>query len=104
VLARVFDEADPIVWVRVHDFQVESLKEIALRMLRHTPYYLHTSELTPGVAVPGDIRPHVFTGVVSILVCHANKGAHDLAKEVKAAAEEGGVVAHLRLQQMRRKG
>ena len=31
-------------------------------------------------------------GIVRIprlLVCHANKGAHDLAKEVKAAAEEG---------------
>ena len=89
VLARVFDEADPIVWVRVHDFQVESLKEIALRMLRHTPYYLHTNELTPGVAVPGEIRPHGFTGVVTILVCHGNKGAHDLAKELKAAEAEG---------------
>ena len=90
VLARVFDEAKPIVWVRVHDFQVESLKEIALRMLRQVPYYaLHTSELTPGVAVPGEIRPHGFTGVVTILVCHGNKGAHDLAKELKAAEAEG---------------
>jgi len=90
VLARVFDEAKPIVWVRVHDFQVESLKEIALRMLRQVPYYaLHTSELTPGVAVPGEIKPHGFIGVVTILVCHGNKGAHDVAKEVKAAAEEG---------------
>ena len=58
MLARVFEEADPIVWVRVNAFQLESIKEIALRMLCQVPYYaLHTSELAQGVTVPGEIGP-----------------------------------------------
>jgi len=90
VLACVFDEADPIVWVRVHDFQVESLKEIALRMLRHTPYYArHNSELAPGVAVPGEVGPFALSSPITVLVCRDNKGAFDVAREVKAVAREG---------------
>ena len=90
MLARVFEEADPIVWVRVNAFQLESIKEIALRILRQAPYYaLHTRELAPGVTVPGEIGPRGFTGLVTILVCRDNKGALDVAKEVKAEAEEG---------------
>ena len=90
VLTRVFEEAEPIVWVRVHDFQLESLKEVALRMLRQSPYYsLHLNELASGVTVPGEIGSHGFTGLVTILVCRENEGAHDVATEVKAAAAEG---------------
>ena len=91
MLARVFEEADPIVWVRVNAFQLETIKEIALRMLCQVPYYaLHTSELAQGVMVPGEIGPRGFTGlVVTILVCRDNKGALDVAKEVKAEAEGG---------------
>ena len=39
VLEKVFDHDDnpPIVWVRVQDFQNESLKLIALRVLRQLP-------------------------------------------------------------------
>ena len=91
MLARVFEEADPIVWVRVNAFQLETIKEIALRMLCQVPYYaLHTSELAQGVMVPGEIGPRGFTGlVVTILVCRDNKGALDVAKEVKAEAQVG---------------
>ena len=40
MLARVFEEAAPIVWVRLNAFQLESLKAVALRhgkQLRLTP-------------------------------------------------------------------
>ena len=40
-LASVFAE-EPIVWVRVHDFQVQSLKAVASRVLVHLPSRLRS--------------------------------------------------------------
>ena len=91
ILARVFEEAKPIVWVRVNAFQLESLKAIALRMLLHSPYYAsRPAELGAGLTVPGEAGPVTFSGPVTILVCRGNKGAFGIADEVKAAAGEGG--------------
>ena len=90
LLSRIFEETEPIVWVRVYDFQLESLKEISLRMLRNMPIYaLQQTSLAQGVTVPGEIEPHCFTDRVTILVCNNNKGALALAEEVKRAAVEG---------------
>ena len=44
MLACVFEKVEPIVWVRVNAFQLESLKAIALRMLQHSPYYSSLSQ------------------------------------------------------------
>ena len=91
MLARVFEEAKPIVWVRVNAFQLESLKAIALRMLLHSPFYAsRPAELFAGVTVPGEAGPVAFSGSVTILACRGNKGAFGVADEVKAAAREGG--------------
>jgi len=76
VVAAVFEEQDPVVWVRVHAFQLESLKAIALRMLGHFPAQLHSrrslsvhqAELAAGVMVPGEVGPYAFRGPVTILV------------------------------------
>ena len=88
-LAKIFGEP-PVVWVRVHAFQLESLKAIALRMLRCTPVYLHHAAiLAGGVAVPGQVGPHVFQRLVTIFVCRGNDGALNVAAEVAAAAREG---------------
>ena len=103
VVAAVFEEQDPVVWVRVHAFQLESLKAIALRMLGHFPAQLHSrrslsvhqAELAAGVMVPGEVGPYAFRGPVTILVCRGNDGAFPLAEEVKGEADEayGGVVS-----------
>ena len=112
MLARIFG-VDPIVWVRVNAYQLESLKAITLRMLRHSPYYSPSSdrrtststssssspvvrrvsrgqaELADGVMVPGQAEPLAFSGAITILVCRVNGRAPGLAEEVKEAAREG---------------
>ncbi|EOD27306.1 hypothetical protein EMIHUDRAFT_114743 [Emiliania huxleyi CCMP1516] len=89
MLARVFEEAEPIVWVRVNAFQLESLKAIALRMLLHSSYYAsRPAELAAGVMVPRQPGPCAFSGPVTILVCRSNTGADGIARELKTAAGE----------------
>jgi len=82
---------DPVIWVRVHDFQVESLKLIAHRMLQLSADYARNPELEKGLMVPGEIGPFGFKGraLTRILVCDANEGARSVAEEVAAAANEG---------------
>ena len=90
MIARVFEEAKPIVWVRVNIFQLVSLKAVALRMLLHSPYYAsRPAELADGVMVPGQAGPVAFSGPVTILVCRGNVGVLDLSELVKTAAGEG---------------
>jgi len=90
MLARVFEEAEPIVWVRVNAFQLESLKAVALRMLLHSPYYAsRPAELADGVMVPRQPGPCAFSGPITILVCRDNERAVGIARELKNAAEEG---------------
>ena len=88
VLERLFSEG-PVIWVRVHDFQIESLKLIALRMCTKLPYYLRNpDELLMGLKVPGEIGPMGFRTPVQLLVCSDNDGAWPVAKEVMAASVE----------------
>ncbi|EOD07169.1 hypothetical protein EMIHUDRAFT_97003 [Emiliania huxleyi CCMP1516] len=90
MIARVFEEAKPIVWVRVNIFQLVSLKAVALRMLLHSPYYAsRPAELEAGVMVPGEAGPVAFSGPVTILVCRGNEDAFGIAEELKNAAVEG---------------
>mmetsp|Transcript_19169 Transcript_19169/g.61523 ORF Transcript_19169/g.61523 Transcript_19169/m.61523 type:complete len:264 (+) Transcript_19169:679-1470(+) len=90
MLARVFEEAEPIVWVRVNAFQLESLKAVALRMLLHSPYYAsRLAELDAGLMVPRQPGPCAFSGPVTILACRDNEGFFRLVEEVKTAAGEG---------------
>ena len=90
MLARVFEEVKPIVWVRVTTFQLDSLKAVARRMLLHSPYYAsRPAELAAGVMVPRQPGPSAFSGPVTILVCRDNEGAVGIARELKNAAEEG---------------
>eukprot|EP00961_Rhodomonas_salina_P298898 3938473-Rhodomonas_salina.1 len=52
VIERVF-AVEPIVWVRVNDFQVQSLKLITLRILQHLSYYKdNPDQLVGGLKVP----------------------------------------------------
>ena len=89
MLARVFEEAEPIVWVRVNAFQLVSLKAVALRMLRHSPYYVSClPELADGVVVPaGEAGPVAFSGPVTVLVCRDNDGC---PRTVGAGQDGGG--------------
>jgi hypothetical protein len=88
VLERLFGE-EPVVWVRVHDFQIESLKLITLRVLKHLPFYLNKpEELSKGLKVAGEIGPMGFTSPVKVLVCSDNEGAFPVAEEVIAASKE----------------
>jgi len=90
MIRRIFWETEPIVWVRVNAFQLESLKAVALRMLLHSPYYVSDpAELADGVMVPGETGPFAFGGPVTILVCRGNRGAFHLAEEVKKTAGKG---------------
>ena len=107
MLGKIFANEAPIVWVRVHEFQLESLKAIALRILRHCVRYMSCgtslqrpvtidrtisqgqSLLVGGVNVPGEVGPYRFSGPITILVCHGNEGAFSVATEVRAAAHEG---------------
>jgi hypothetical protein len=95
VLKQVFGEQQhdmPIVWVRVHDFQIASLKEVVLRLLQHSSYYKsdgHDEELASGLLVPGEIGPYGFKSPITLLVCSANEGAWRIAQDVQAASMEG---------------
>ena len=87
MLARIFG-VDPIVWVRVNAFQLVSLKAVALRMLRHSPYYVSClPELADGVMVPaGEAGPVAFSGPVTVLVCRDNDGC----PRIVGAGQDGG--------------
>eukprot|EP00961_Rhodomonas_salina_P110140 1482500-Rhodomonas_salina.3 len=88
VIANIFAE-DPIVWVRVHDFQIESLKLVTLGILKHLPSYADkTEELAMGLTVPGEIPAMGFLPPVDVLTYAANAGAQDVAEQVQAASAE----------------
>ena len=81
---------DPIVWVRVHDFQVVSLKATALRLLRALPYYkAHPSEISKGLKVSDELGKFAFASPTTLLVVAANGGARKVAHELKANATDG---------------
>ena len=90
VLDRLFpEEQDPVVWVRVKNFQMESLKVITCRMLAHLPHYQNGPELSPmGLRVPEEQEPVGFRTPMKLLVCSDNIGALSLAEEVRKASME----------------
>lgn len=89
---KVFDGVfalDPIQWVRVHDFQVQSVKMVVQRALPHLPFYIkHPGALEGGLKLPGELPPHALADPTTLLVCTANRGARDVAEEVKLSAED----------------
>ena len=90
VLERLFTE-EPVVWVRVHDFQKETLKVIALRMLMNLPYYQCSIEaLSMGLRVPGEVGPVGLRTPMKLLVCSDNEGARPVAEEIMDASMEDG--------------
>ena len=87
ICSRVFDEQEPIVWVRVHDFQLVSLRLIALMMLRHTPHFTrHPRSLERGLCVPGELGEMRLDAPSRLLVCQRNEGAACVAAELQRAA------------------
>ena len=58
--AELFSKRTPIIWYRLSDFQLETLKRIAEVMLLHTPIYNSSSSLE--LYVPGDLlsKTYVF--------------------------------------------
>mmetsp|Transcript_8595 Transcript_8595/g.26483 ORF Transcript_8595/g.26483 Transcript_8595/m.26483 type:complete len:1239 (-) Transcript_8595:80-3796(-) len=82
VISAVFAQS-PIVWARVHDFQVQSLKCIIQRILTHLPYYCrHPDELTGGLTVRGELGKLGFSAPTRIIVCASNAGAREVAGEL----------------------
>jgi len=88
---KVF-QTPPILWVRAHDFQLVSIKMIALQILRELKA---TSPriLAKGVYVPGELAPVLLDASTVILACKSNKGASELAAEVRDRSEVKVVVA-----------
>ena len=90
VLDRVF-ALDPIPWVRAHDFQLQSVKMVVQRALPHLPFYVkYPLALEGGLKLRGDLPPRAFSEPVTLITCAENRGATEVAKEVKAAAEASG--------------
>lgn len=89
-LRRVFGHDDPVLWVRVTDCQIVSLKAIACRILPHLLYYtMHPTELAAGLRLAGELGPVAFSESITLLVYHANTGAHAVAEEIRQAATVG---------------
>lgn len=92
-IARVF-AVEPIEWVRLGAYQLETLKAITLRMLGHSRYYRHRGghALAAGlrVANSGECPPHGFVAQHTLLVSRVNPGARLVAGEVAGASTEGG--------------
>jgi len=83
VIERVLSGEEPIVWVRVRDFQLESLKCIAFRMVRNLPYYTsYPQALERGLKIAGELAPCALHRDVRLLVCSDNTGVQNVAEEV----------------------
>ena len=88
-LEKVF-QRPPILWVRVHDFQLVSLKMISLRIL----YELKSASqraLDKGVYVPGELTP-VVLDPLTILVCKQNERAFEVAAEARGRTPDIRIV------------
>ena len=87
VLSAVFQD-EPIQWARVNHFQVESIKAVVLRMLRHSSTYYsgRLALLDRGLTVPGEVGPVHLPAPLTLYTSSANTGARDLAKTLATAA------------------
>ena len=84
VVAAVFTR-EPIVWLRAHEFQHESLKQIAHQLLAASPSFACPAgvhQLAPGLFIPGELGCMRFEVPVHLLVCEANAGAPRFATKL----------------------
>ena len=76
------DRHEPIVWLRIADFQLVSLKLILEAVLLHSPAYKMQSELA--LYVPGELAQQTlrFVSPVVLYVSRSNPGAAELVAEL----------------------
>jgi hypothetical protein len=97
VLERVFTE-DPIMWVRVSDYQIESLKLISQRVLKHLPHYqANAHELEQGLKVRGELGAMGFTNAFTLFFITTNIGAPSVAEEIQKSSQEGNGAAQMEI-------
>ena len=67
---------------------MESIKLIALRALKHLPFYrTNPRPLRAGLRLHGELPPFRFVSPVVILTCTANEGAREVGEEAQEAAQ-----------------
>ena len=78
--------------VRVHDFQIESLKAVALRIMRGMPH--EASVLANGLVITGELGEFQFDEPITLLVSRANgTEAWSVAEELRRAAIQASTPA-----------
>lgn len=96
---RLVVEIEPVVWVRLNDYQAESLKTVAFRMLHHLPYYeKNKMELQRGQKLPGELGTVCTSLPVTLLWCKANNGSSQLAEEIRIAYAAGSLANSSRIE------
>ena len=89
VVHEVFAKSEPIEYVRVHDFQQQSLKRITFELLSEMPMYKKSPRLLrQGLRVTGELGQLGFTALMRLLACNANEGAWSVAHELALAANK----------------
>ena len=80
----VFDGRDVLPWLRIHAFQLVTLKGISSSLLLHSPAYYGKSEIS--LVLPGDAEraTQSFDAPAKIWCSRANLGAAEIAKELCA--------------------
>jgi len=76
---------DPICLLKARSFSAETMKIVYLRLLKNLPFYRHIKRrelLNKSLRIPGELDDVSLTFQVQLLVCNANAGAFDLAKEI----------------------
>ena len=98
VMKAIFLDLPPVIWVRVADFQLQSLKLLTQRVLLHLPYYKEdAADLAGGIKVAGELGPLRFSDPIRILTCAGNTGAQSVARELAAAAAGPGSASQVSL-------
>ena len=78
------------VQVRVHDFQIESLKMLTRRILLALPAARSELQRENALYVPGELAPVYLTTQTTLLVCKGNGGkAKAVAREMQSASKHG---------------
>ena len=80
----VFDGRDVLPWLRIHAFQLVTLKAVSASLLLHSPAYYGKTDLS--LVLPGDAErsTQVFDAPTKIWCSPANLGAAEIAKELCA--------------------
>ena len=82
----------PVEWMEEDHFYLHSLKLIVQSVIKHLPYYLRNPEKLRAdeLRVSGELKPAVWSGLVTLYVCDDNTGARAVAEELQVAASSGG--------------